>query len=223
MTRPCSIPGCASPVRALYSPLCSGHRRTLGRHGHPLQTAISVPEVTPFLKLIAKRQAENPDNKAFAILRDRWAAIADAARAAVAAMQDGRAFVRHDARAASLLLGVAEAVDADTVVRTALAMVMHEQANPGRYRNDTAVQYQLAKRVLRLATSSCGRTWDNKARVSRTYHRDIPPKVLQRIASRLIEAFAAPGVQLYAIEQARLPPEEVERLQLAEGLRSLKG
>lgn len=221
-SRSCTVAGCRSPVRSPYSPYCSGHRRTLGRHGHPLQTAIKAPEIAPLLKLIAQRQAENPDNKAFAILRDRWGAMVASARATVAAMDAGEAYSRLTVRAASLLIGVAETAAADAVVRTALAMVMHAQANPGRYRCDTAVRFELAKKVLRLAPSSCGRTWDHKARVTRTRHRDIPPKVLQRIAAALMEAFAGPGAQLHAIEQARLPPEEVERRQVIEGLNSLK-
>lgn len=205
-----------------FSPYCQAHRQALGRNGHPLQTAIKAPDVAPWVKLVAKRQADNPTSEAWAILRSRWQAIADAAAQSLAAVDAGKVYQRHEATAAKLLRGVADAAPADTVVCTAMGAVMHRWADPRRYLSDQAALYQLARQVLRLAPTSTGRYWDHKARVSRTVRKEVPPKVLARIASILNDAFGGPAAQLYAIEQSRVPPEEVERRKLADALKGLQ-
>jgi hypothetical protein len=222
MTRSCSIQGCRSVVLSRFSPYCPAHRQALGRNGHPLQTAIKVPEVAPFAKLIAKRQADNPTSEAWTILRGRWQAVAEAAAEVLAAVDAGKVYQRHEAAAARLLRGVADAAPADTVVCTAMAAVMHRCSDPRRYLSDQSALYQLARQVLRLAPSSSGRYWDHKARVSRTVRKEVPPKVLARVASILNGAFGGPAAQLYAIEQSRVPPEEVERRTLADALQGLQ-
>lgn len=223
MTRQCTVQGCRSSVRSPWSPICPKHRKALGRHGHPLQTAIKAPEVAPFVKLIAKRQADNANNEAWAILRRRWSLMVEAAQAISASVSAGNPYVREEAQAAQLLLTVAGAADADAVARAAMSVGMHAQADPKRYRSDGAVVYQMARKVLRLAPQSIGRYWCNKTRTSRTVRRDIPPRVLHRIAVRLNEAYGGAAAQLWAIEQARVPPAEAERRQLGNALSDLKG
>lgn len=223
MPHTCTLPGCGSAVLARFSPYCQRHRQAQRRHGHPLQTAIRATEVAPWLRLIAKRQAENPNNEAFAILRGRWDSMVGQALAYQSTADSGTSFVRIESLIAQQLVTVAGSADADTVVRTALALGMHLQDDPRRYISDTAVLYQMARRVLKLAPRSIGRSWDHKKQTSRTFQRDLPARVLERLGVRLNEAFGGAAAQLYAIEQARLPLEEVERRQLAAGLQSLKG
>ncbi len=93
---PCRISGCASPVRARYSPYCSGHRRTLERHGHPEQPAVRSTDLAPFLRLIERRLADNRDSAAWRILRQRWAALVDEANAVHASVVGGKAYCRID-------------------------------------------------------------------------------------------------------------------------------
>jgi hypothetical protein len=69
---------------------------------------------------------------------------------------------------------------------------------------------------------SLGKYWDHKTRKTRTVHREIPPRALALIAGKLNEAFAGAAAQLWAIEQTRRTPEEVESQALASALESLK-
>jgi hypothetical protein len=218
----CRIPGCTSPVRARFSPLCSGHRRTLERHGHPEQAATRAADLAPFLRLVARRQADNPDSPAWAILRARWAALVDSANATLAAVDAGKAYCRIDRIAAERIRGIAGAATADQVIATSFAVVFHQRSAPQAYRDDRSTLFQLARRVLKLAPMSMGRYWNQKTRTMRTAHREIPPRALALIAGKLNEAFAGAAAQLWAIEQSRRPPQEVEAMALTAALESLK-
>lgn len=217
----CSVRGCASPARS-YSPLCSRHRHAQGRNGHPQQLAIKAADLAPFVALIAKRQAENEGSKAWDILRSRWAHIVDQAQAYLAMVESGKAYQRHQEKAAQLILGVSRAASADCVIRHAMAVGLHFEARPDSYHGDLAKPFQMARRVLRLAPMSVGRYWDNKTKKSRTVQRDIPPRALAVVAHQLNEAFGFAAKQLHEVEVNRVPPAEVERRELAAALGSLK-
>lgn len=218
----CSVQGCTTRVTARFSPLCPAHRQAFRRHGHPEQSCIRPRELAPFVKLIAKRQADNADSPAWAILRSRWAAHVDASLAVVDTMQAGKAYVKAEAEVARLVHSLAGAADADKVLRAVMAVVMHSRADPRRYRDDRAVQFQAARAAMRLAPGCMGRYYDQKARTSRTVRRDVPPRVLSLLGSKLMEAFGGAAAQLHHIEVNRVPPAEVERRKLAAALEALK-
>ena len=90
----CSIHGCVRTVHARYSSFCQNHRQRLRRYGHPLQSTIYPRDVAPHLKLLATRQRENADSKAYAILRGRWSAMVERALALIRDAEAGQPYSR---------------------------------------------------------------------------------------------------------------------------------
>lgn len=222
LIRPCSVAGCRSAVTSRYVRICSGHRKAQARHGDVGQVALKVAEFAPFLKLIKRRQADNADSAAWAILRKRWLSLVAKAHAFVAETKTGKPFNRFELEAAQRVLTLAEGAEPDLVVQTALASCMHRVENPGRYASDRAALFQLARKVLRLAPGSISYHYNKKTDKMKTVQRDTAPKVLLLIGQSLNEAFGGAAFQLANIERDREPPEEQERRQLAEALDGLK-
>lgn len=222
MKHQCSVMGCTASVVALYSPYCPRHRHQLGRHGHPMQTAIRPRELAPFIRLIVKRQADNADSAAWTILRARWSALVEDALAVMARVVAGQAFLKVDAEVARLIQGVAGVANADQVLRACMAVVMHSRADPRSYRDDRAVVFQMARAFLRLNPGSMGRYYCSKANASRTVRRDVRPRVLEELGKRLNQAFGGAAAQLHHIEVNRRPPAVVEAEKLAKALEGLK-
>jgi hypothetical protein len=221
MTRPCTVQGCNSVVHARYSPYCNKHRRALGRHGSPHMRAVKASELQPFLRLVADSQAKNPTNEAFAILRQRWSRMVEAANA-LAGRRTGSATLRAEADAASVILGVAAAASPDIVVANAMAVAAHYTYDPRRYVNDEAVMYAMANRVRRLDPGTAGRFWDQKSRAMRSVRKDVSPRVLLFLGSQLVQAFAHAGAQWWRLEEKRRPDAEVEQQRLNAALATLK-
>ena len=179
-------------------------------------------ELTPYLRLIQRRQADNRDSPAWAILRERWSRLLAWAAATAAEAEAGKAYVKVPARAARILLGIGAAVDADTVSRTAMAVVILRQAVPHRFKDDRSVLFQVARQVIRLAPQEMGKTWDQKRQAVRTVRRDHPPKVLEILGQQLVDVFGGAAAQLHHIEATRRPPEVIEAERLQQALQSLK-
>lgn len=222
MHQQCSIPGCRSVVIARYSPLCQKHRQRLRRFGDPSQQTIHPRALAPHLMLLSKRQSDNADSAAWAILRRRWSAIVEQAQAAVSSAQEGEAFQRHRLAASRLILGVAGVADADLVARTCMAVVFHERSDPRRYASDRGLLFTMVRMFLRLNPAGMGRYYCPKLKRTRSVRQDAPPKTVEVLAEQLNAAFGGAAAQLWVIEQNRVPPAERERRDLAAALQALK-
>jgi hypothetical protein len=183
--------------------------------------AIKAAELKPFLRLIATRQSDNPNNEAFAILRDRWARMVDQAQV-TATTRPRSATGRAEVAAASIILGVSKAAAPDVVVANAMAVAMHHTFDPRRYIGDESLMYAMANRVRRLDPGTAGRFWDERSKTMRSVRRDVSPRTLLFLGSQLITAFGPPGAQLWRIEERRKPDAEVERQKLNDALATLK-
>lgn len=218
--RPCPIHGCKG-VSKTFSPLCPNHRRHLRRNGHPEQAAIKVTELRPFVALLARRQEDNKDSKAWVILRERWSRLLQSAAAAVAEKDAGEAHARATAQASQLLLDVGKVACPDEVIRTAMAVVMLRQAVPHRFQSDRAVHFQVVRQVLRLAPQEMPRYWDHKKQTMRSVRKEHSARTLEVIGHQLVEAFGGAAVQLHHLEKTRRPPEVIEAEQLQAALEGL--
>ena len=75
---------------------------------------------------------------------------------------------------------------------------------------------------MRLDPSSAGRYYCHRTKRTKTVRRDVAPRVLEVLGGLLLEAFGGPAAQLWAIEQARVPPAEQEQRELAFALGALR-
>ena len=218
----CTAPRCTSEVTR-YGSLCRTHRRAKGRHGHPLQTAVLVREVSPFLACVRARRKANPSNPSWGLLEGRWRALVGDARSIVADWEAGRAVTRPHRKGAQLVLQVAEHATAQEVYEAALAVFMLQHYNAGRFRSDTAADFQAARRVRSLVPSAVGSWWDAKEQRVRKVYRDAPPGSLETLGAWLRMAFAGPAAQLVDLEvRQRVDHAAVERQRLADALEALK-
>lgn len=213
MTKQCHAPGCTGPATG-YSTLCDHHKQVQRRHGHPAQTAVSSHELKPYVALVETRRKKNPGSDAWAILAARWEAITHRSHEVLSRHSSGQPAHRAAVAAAHHLKTIAENSEPWDVVRTALAMYLLHDAQPRRFRSDTAFDTQLVRRMIRLAPVSAGTYWDNqRGKVKRVY-RDVPPRVIEAIAALLKEAFGSPGLMLAERERkdSRIAAEEKQKL-----------
>jgi hypothetical protein len=220
--RICSVSGCSGHAASRFSPLCSRHRSTQHRHGHPAQTAVTVTELRQYRRKVAARREANPQSTAWSILEERWSCILMQARETLRAWESGRACVRYSVQAAHHLQAIAAAVPPAAVVEAALGMFLMFDAEPHRFRSDRAFDHQLVRRVRGLAPSSSGSFWNQRTqRVHRVY-KDVPPKTVQAIAHHLRGAFASAGLQLARIDRTQPDAAAEERKRLQDALAGLR-
>lgn len=218
MPQTCAAPGCSENATG-YSTLCRQHKQSQRRHGSPIQSAVTSHELRPYVALVDARKAKNPDSEAWAILQARWGVVLDASLATLQRYAEGHASPQFVVQAAHHLRTVADSVEPWGVIKTVLAMFILQDQHPSRFTSDDAFDFQLVRRVLRLAPSNAGTYWDHKENRTKKVYRDVPPRVIKTIAGPLKEAFGAPGLMLAARERkdAQRGPDERRRLADAMG------
>jgi len=200
MTKQCAVLHCAKPIGG-YSTLCESHKRALRRHGHALQTGITVQELKPFKDRIAARRVKNAANPAWELLRNRWEALTTHAKATLEAYSNGSPAISYERQTAEQLTTLRTTVPADVVVDTALSMFLLWEQSPRRFMSDRAFNYQLARRVRGLAKTNSDSNYSVKeGRFKRTY-KDTPPRVLNCLAESLKAAFGVAGMRLAQLER----------------------
>lgn len=221
MSRQCAAAGCHAQANG-YSTLCSRHRSTKTRHGHPEQSAVKVTELTPYRKQIEKRRKANPTSAAWVALEDRWRRIQANAAAIVAEATSGRAFIRHEVQAAQHLQAIAGAAPPSLVIEVALAMFLMAVYDRRRFLSDAAFDHQLVRRVRSLADTSTGSYYSDKTKRVHRVYRDLPPRTVRAIAGHLKQAFGAAGIQLAELEHSRATRAAEDRQQLTDAIAALR-
>lgn len=220
MTKYCTALRCQE-MAAGFSTLCHNHKQIQRRHGDPAQTGVTVFQLRPYTARVVARQAKNADNESWDIVRGMWASHVAEARRDIEAAESGAAFVRHRIEAARQAVHLADAVSADDVMRTALAMYLYREDQPRRFRSDRAFDFQLVRRVRGLSAMNAGSYWDNKEKRSRRVYKDMPPRVVEALAALLKGAFGLAGVMLARKEQAELYQAGEERARLGRALEAM--
>lgn len=221
MARFCRTPGCDQPTSG-YSAHCHHHKQVLRRHGHPLQTGITVHELRPFVARVEARRRKNPDSDAWDLLQARWGLVVDRARETLHQYASGAISIRPARLAAHQIVTVADNVEPWLVTRTALALYLMADQQPRRFASDAAFDYQLVRRVRGLAPANAGTYWDQQAGRARRVYRDIPPRVVVVMAADLKEAFGVGGLRLADIERRDAQRTQDDRERLAEALEGLR-
>jgi hypothetical protein len=214
----CETAGCRAPASG-FSTLCAPHKQAMRRHGHPAQTSVTVHELRPYVARVKARQAKNKESDAWSLLEGRWEALRGHCRAVVERYASGGVSIRHERMAAHQVTTLADAVPADKVVQTALAMYLLAQDRPTRFQSDRAFRFELVRRVRGLSDVNAGTYWDQKAGRSRRVYRDLPPRVMEVLGAWLAEAFGGAGLVLASKERedAERVAQEHQRLAVALG------
>jgi hypothetical protein len=221
MIQRCTALHCAEPV-AGYSVYCEAHKRTLRRHGHPLQKAITLPELQPYLNSVTARRTKNPANPTWELLRGRWVALTGHAGASLEGNAAGAITTTYERQTAEQLVALGDSVAGDVVIDTALAMFSMWEQWPSRFKSDKAFIYQLSRRVRALSEVHTGSHWSAKdGRMKRTY-RDVPPKTLECFGASLRVAFGLAGLRMAELDKKDAVGLVAERQELSDALKELK-
>lgn len=222
-TFPCAAPGCTSSRSSrTYSPYCSAHRRALRRHGSVQQRPITMEHLRPHIEAVRGWQARNPESPAWAILAGRWETLVGHARSVIASRAAGKVSIRHEVKAAELLLNVADAAAPEEVVRVALGLYLLRDSRPALFPDDRGFLFTLARRVRKLSPLAVGQYWNHKQRRMVAVYRDPPPKVTAVLGQWLAECFGPAGLQMAGLERQRAQRAEEERHRLAAELKELR-
>jgi hypothetical protein len=172
-----------------------------------LQEAISTRDLAPFLKVVALRIEKNQQSPLWLKLEERWALLIDHAKRLVAASQR-TATIKHERRAAQELIKLAEQVEAQEVIQTALAMFIIQDQRPRDFRSDDAFRFQLVRRVRALTDVNVGTWWDDKNKRVKRVYRDLPIQTTSIIGHWLAETFGGAGLRLAELERADLEKQK---------------
>lgn len=220
---PCAAPGCTcTRSNRSYSPYCSAHRRALRRHGSAQQHPITLVQLAPHLAAVMGWQTRNPDSPAWAILAGRWEALASHARSVLSRREAGAVSLRHEVKAAELLLGVADAATPQEVTTVALALYLLRDAQPSLFPDDRGFLFSLTRRVRKLSPMAVGQHWSHTQRRMVAVYRDPPPRVVAVFGQWLAECFGPAGIQLAGLERQRGERLAQERHRLADALEAMR-
>lgn len=218
--RRCSVASCGQAVGG-YSTLCEKHKRNLRRHGHAEQKGVTVYELSAFRERVAARRAKNQGNPTWTLLQARWEALTAHAVATLEAAESGAASVSHERAAARLLIELRDAVPAEAVIDTALAMIAFEEQRPSRFRSDKAFTVEMARRVRGLGYVNAGSRWSaSEGRMKRAY-AEMPPRVMQHMGAALQITFGLAGLKLAELEMRDAAGKQAERAQLNSALEDM--
>ncbi len=220
MKRRCAVAVCGQATSG-YSTMCEAHKRTLRRHGHAEQTGVTVHEIAPHRKRVEARRARNPGNPTWALLEARWEALTSHAETTLQGYSAGAVAITYERQTAKQLLTLRDALPAQDVITTALAMYSIQAERPARFKSDKAFLFQLSRRVRGLAEVNAGSRWSvADSRMKKTY-TEVPPKVLTCLGASLQTAFGIAGLRLAELDKRDADSAASERSQLHASLREL--
>lgn len=220
---PCLAPNCrAMRLSSTFSPYCPGHRKAQARHGDPMQVPITLHHLGPALASVRSWRKRNPDSPAWGILADRWDRLAAHAREVIARRDAGLTFIRHEARAAELLLQVHGAVESAQVTDMALALYLLQDQQPRLFASDRSFRFVLTRRIRKLAPLAVASYWSQKAQRMTAVYRDPPPRATEVLGAWLVDCFGPAGLQLAQLERQRAERVAQEGTRLADALEALQ-
>jgi hypothetical protein len=216
----CKTPSCARPS-AGRSHFCNRHKRNLERHGHPTQVAVSVHELTPYLKTVRERIKKNAVSPVWTKLDDYWLALVRKAQEHVQHVHAGVPYVRYH-RVAWSHLARLESVEPRKVVEVILAVYLMQDWQPRRFSDDKAFGFQLVRRVRSLDLVAVGQYYDHKLGRTKKVYRDVPPRTVAFLAEILQQTFGVAGLMVAKLEAEERQQQQAEQRQLYEELNELK-
>ena len=220
--RSCNAPGCNHPAASRYAAYCEMHKRRDRRHGDARQAAVTVHELRPYRDRVRRRMKNNPSNRAWLMVADRWQKLTDHARQELKRIDQGGAYSRPTRDAMLAIVRVANDVDALAIIETICAMYLMLEERPHRFVSDAAFSHQLVRRVRGLSRLNAGEYWDNKVRKSRLVYKDPSPRATKVMAELLEEAFGGVGLFLARLDQRDAERAASERADLAAALGELQ-
>lgn len=167
------------------------------------------------------RQAKNPANPTWDILRERWSAVAVNAEAVLKAHAGGKAGSRYTVQAAHHIQQLAATVPDGVVMETALAMFLLREVQPRRFMSDRAFDFQLARRVRALSDVNAGTYFDNATGKPKRVYRDVLPGTLMALAEPLKAAFGVAGLYLAELDQRDEKSKAAKKMELMMALKEM--
>lgn len=187
-----------------------------------MQVGVTSHELRPYVALVEARKAKNPHSEAWSILLNRWEVVIDSASTALQQYSKGQPSNRITVVSAHHLSNVAKHSTPWEIIKTVLAMYILQDQQPNRFRSDEAFDFQLVRRVLRLAPTNAGSYWDNLENRTKKVYKDVAPRVIRALSAPLKEAFGAAGLTLAFKEREEAQRAADERQRLAHALGSLQ-
>jgi hypothetical protein len=135
-------------------------------------------------------------------LDERWLALTSAVGATLSAYHNGRPGLRQEVLAAHEIKKLGDTVEPRRVIVTALAMYLMLDHEPRRFRSDSAFSTQLIRRIRGLSDVNAGEWYDSKTNKTRRVYRELPPRVVQVLAGRVVPVLGGVGTKLAALERA---------------------
>jgi hypothetical protein len=221
MNRTCRAPGCWAPAASRFAAYCGPHRAALRRHGAVDQKALTKAQLKPYLTLVKKRIAKNPESIAWVNLDERWVALVDHAEGILAAFAKGKAGSRFERVAAQEVVKLAKEVKPREVVEVVCAMVMMWTMEPRRFRSDNAFRTQLARRVRSLTDLHVGERYDHVRGKIRRHYRELTSKAALILGHWLATTLGVGGQHMARLEEAEREQKARESRELHEALSKL--
>ncbi len=218
----CRVPYCNASTSSRWGNLCNTHKARQRRHGHPTQRGVSKAELAHYVAFVRRRKAKNPDSPFWSTTRGRWAGLVEHARGVLKAYYTERPMVGWEVKACDSIVKIAENVEADVVVETALGMYVMQEMDPRRFLSDEAFRFQLARRLRGLTDVNAGVWWDHQAGRNKRAYRDLSPRSTQIMGNLLVQAFGTPGVMLAKREAEDLARGKQHVQELGEAVRNLQ-
>lgn len=213
----CRLPGCGGRT-SRYGAFCSAHQSRRRRHGHPLQDAICVHHLKPYIAKVRARIAKNSTSPLWPMLQTRFACLVDECHVQCAQT----VYVRWHRIAALELLNIARHVPVQTIVETVAAMVYLQKEEGWRFKSDDAFRVQLARRARGLTDVNAGTTYDYRQRKVRRVYRDLNPRAAVALGRWVIDVMGSACLSIVRLDIEEKQHVERERIEFKTAIASLQ-
>lgn len=208
ITGQCAAAGCQKPTFRNYR-FCGQHHNNEWRHGHPLQTAVTFKQVSPFVCRVAEAISAREDaGNIWRVLEVRWSAYLTGAVTVTtqgifsdpesASTVTARKALRHEIEAAHAIKKTAEAgipPKPREIVANVVALILMREMEPERFQDDRAFLFQVARRFICLNPANATKTAPSR---SSTNYRPLKAKAMEHLGEYLLKALGAFGLALVA-------------------------
>jgi hypothetical protein len=183
---------------------------------------VTKTELAHYVEFVRKRKQRNPQSPFWKSVEGRWAGLVEHARGVTGEFYRGRAMVRHEVQACDAVVKIAENVEAQAVVETALGIYVMLEMDPRRFLSDQAFRFQLVRRVRGLTEVNAGEWFDHKTGKTKRAYKDLSPRTTVIMADLLVQTFGAPGVMLAKREAEDLAKGAQQVKELAAAVEGLQ-
>jgi hypothetical protein len=208
----CKVAACTKKARG-HGLFCEGHWARKRRHGSPTQPTITVAELKPHIRTVAKYVNKLPDSeRLWSRLRTAFDHLVRECEQELHYIEQKKVAIRWKREAFRSVVNVAGVVDKDQAILTMLGFGHLLRDQPRRFASDVGAFVQCGRAWRRLSDVNVAFYWHQKEGRQKRVYRDPSYRGAIMLGQMLVDKLAFYGCVIHdKIEKERAREQELKR------------